>query len=395
MHRFPLKNPKPDFDHLLEVLAGRRQPEKVLFAEMLIDEEIKKYIVENLFCEVNYPPTATFGGGRTSVPLVGCGNETSPVDYREQKEDSARYYRQLIDFYHRMGYSFVADYEFLVNFQSFNTVARIGRDPDTTQFARSERHWAQEGKGVIGSWEDFERFPWREAQRLVESYGEHLEFLGKNLPDGMKLAVVGSVLEQVMEWILGYEGVLYNLYDDPELVETTFNEVGRLVYDLYSIAAPMDAVGVIWHGDDIGYKKATILSPGHLRKLVYPWFQKYAAIAHSTGKPIWYHACGNKDQVMEDLIQEIGFDALHSFEDSSNPVTEYKRRYGKKIALMGGVDVDRLTRLDEEELRGYVRNILEVCMPGGRYALGSGNSVCNYVPVKNYLIMLDEGLSYM
>lgn len=30
-------------------------------------------------------------------------------------------------------------------------------------------------------------------------------------------------------------------------------------------------------------------------------------------------------------------------------------------------------------------------MPGGRYALGSGNSVANYVPVQNYLAMLDEG----
>jgi uroporphyrinogen decarboxylase len=29
-----------------------------------------------------------------------------------------------------------------------------------------------------------------------------------------------------------------------------------------------------------------------------------------------------------------------------------------------------------------------------RYALGSGNSVTNYVPVENYLIMLDEGVRY-
>jgi len=33
-------------------------------------------------------------------------------------------------------------------------------------------------------------------------------------------------------------------------------------------------------------------------------------------------------------------------------------------------------------------------MPGGGYALGSGNSITNYIPVENYLIMLDEGAKW-
>jgi uroporphyrinogen decarboxylase len=387
MQEFPLQKPRPDFKDLIQVLAGRKEPDKVPLCEMLIDEEIKCHIIEHYFNEVNYPPTVTFGGSAE-------GDSRANKDHRETMEASRKYYRQLIDFYYRMGYSFVADYEFLVNFQAFNTVARIGKDPDTSEFARGERHWAQEGKGVIKSWEDFERFPWGEARALVQRYADHLEFLEKHLYDGMKVAVVGSVLEQVMEWLLGYEGVLYNVYDDPEFVTAVFNEVGKLVYDLYMIAAPMKGVGVIWHGDDIGFQTATMLSPDHLRRWVFPWLKKYAGIAHSYGKPIWYHACGNKNQVMKDFIEDIGFDAIHSFEDSSNPVTEYKKRYGDRIALLGGVDIDKLVRLEEEELRGYVRNILDICMPGGRYALGSGNSVCNFVPVNNFLIMLDEGMHY-
>ena len=30
--------------------------------------------------------------------------------------------------------------------------------------------------------------------------------------------------------------------------------------------------------------------------------------------------------------------------------------------------------------------------PGGGYALGTGNSVTNYIPVRNYIAMLDEGM---
>jgi uroporphyrinogen decarboxylase len=32
-----------------------------------------------------------------------------------------------------------------------------------------------------------------------------------------------------------------------------------------------------------------------------------------------------------------------------------------------------------------------VCGVGGGYVLGTGNSVANYIPLPNYLAMLDEG----
>lgn len=36
--------------------------------------------------------------------------------------------------------------------------------------------------------------------------------------------------------------------------------------------------------------------------------------------------------------------------------------------------------------------MLEACMPGGGYALGTGNSVANYIPVRNHLVMLEEAM---
>ena len=64
-------------------------------------------------------------------------------------------------------------------------------------------------------------------------------------------------------------------------------------------------------------------------------------------------------------------------------------------ALLGGIDVDFLCRASEDEVRQRTRKTLEICMPGGGYCLGTGNSVANYIPVNNYLAMLDEGRKYM
>lgn len=92
------------------------------------------------------------------------------------------------------------------------------------------------------------------------------------------------------------------------------------------------------------------------------------------------------------LLDEVKIDAKHSYEDAIVPAAEFKRRYGDRIGILGGVDVDKLTRLSPADLRKYVRQVVDTCQPGGRFALGSGNSIPDYIPVENYLTMVDEAL---
>ena len=86
-----------------------------------------------------------------------------------------------------------------------------------------------------------------------------------------------------------------------------------------------------------------------------------------------------------------GIDALHSFEDTIKDVRETKKRYGDRLTLLGGIDVDFLCRAPEQAIRQRVRETLEACHVGGGYCLGTGNSVANYVPLDSYLAMVDEG----
>lgn len=95
---------------------------------------------------------------------------------------------------------------------------------------------------------------------------------------------------------------------------------------------------------------------------------------------------------MPDLIEDVGIDGKHSFENAILPVLEFQRRYGDHIAVLGGVDVHVLSSAGPDEVRRHVRDIIDACAPAGRFAIGSGNSIPSYVPVENYLTMLDEAL---
>jgi uroporphyrinogen decarboxylase len=113
-------------------------------------------------------------------------------------------------------------------------------------------------------------------------------------------------------------------------------------------------------------------------------------MTHEAGRLYLLHTCGKLDLIMDDLVNTVGIDAKHSFEDTIEDVADAKEKWGSKIALLGGIDMDFICRADEDAIRQRVRKTLDRCGTRG-YCLGTGNSVANYVPVDNYLAMLDEG----
>jgi len=122
--------------------------------------------------------------------------------------------------------------------------------------------------------------------------------------------------------------------------------------------------------------------------------KELAEISHAAGRPYLLHSCGQLAEIMDDLINDVKIDAKHSYEDTIEDVRDVKKTYGRKIAMIGGIDVDFLCRADEQAIRKRVRDTLDVCQEGGGYCLGTGNSVANYIPLDNYLTMVDEGMLY-
>lgn len=333
----------PDFGQLLKVLKRSGEPERVPFYELFADYEIMSAIL-----------------GRPANTLQD-----------------------------RVDYHLMLGYDYVVSWAGFNLPVEGRKSTvDTAELTRSQRTYNVASMRTIASWEDFEKYPW---PKPTEANYADVEGLVKILPEGMKTVVLtGHVLEDPMA-LLGYEGLSYLMADNPELVEAVFTRIGELYEAVYKNCVQIDGVGAMLISDDLGFKSATMISPSALRRWVFPWYRKYVEICHSRDIPVILHSCGNLAEVMDDIIDDCKIDAKHSFEDQILPVTEAKERYGNRISLLGGIDVHFLCTATEDEVRERTRRTLEKCMPGGGYALGTGNSVANYIPVRNFLAMLDEG----
>ncbi|MGE5531320.1 MAG: uroporphyrinogen decarboxylase family protein [Bacteroidota bacterium] len=341
---------EPDFERVLTVLKRTGEPDRVPFFELFQDFEIV-------------------------IACMGRPAPTEPEEYRKYRRD----------FFVSHGYDYMNGYHTV----GFPNISYLQSEDTAAELTRTSRSWEDEHSGPIKTWEDFEKYPWPE---VTAAAFEDIEACAGILPEGMKVTVTlpGGVLENLIR-LIGYEPLCYMLIEQPDLVQAVVDGVGRTELEMYKVLCQYEHVGLVWLNDDLGFKTQTMISPQHLRQFVFPWHKRLVEYAHEHGKPVVMHACGNLREVMDDLIDDVKIDAKHSFEDVIQPVAEFKRQYGQRVSAMGGIDVDVLARCSEDEVRRYVRKVIEETAPGGGFALGSGNTVANYIPVGNYLAMLDEG----
>jgi len=264
---------------------------------------------------------------------------------------------------------------------------------DTAEHARAGgRSYMEEHRGPITSWAEFESYPWPDVAAIPD---EPLVWHQQNLPDDMCLVTnTGAHFCEHLCWLFGYESLCFALHEQRDLVRAMADRLLENVLALTERALQFDRVRAVWGSDDMGFKTQTLISPADMREFVLPGHKAVAEKVHAAGKPYLLHSCGKLTEIMPELLDDVKIDAKHSFEDTIEQVTDAKAEYGDRCALIGGIDVDFLCRADEQAIRERVRRTLDVCQPGGGYFLGSGNSVANYIPVENYLAMMDEGRRY-
>lgn len=356
----PISHPQPDVTRLIDHLLGKRKLASPPLIEFIIDPPILKAITTGLL-------------GR------------SWVERGSDRETQKAYLDNLIQVWYRLGYAgLVADL-------SLDFPAPQVRTDNTARGSQGQRAWVDEHQGAIQTWEDFERYPFPKVEQ-IDFFP--FEYLNQHLPEGMGLFLShgGGVFER-LSWIFSIEGLCLALYDQPDLVRAVANRIGELQVQFYRQILDFDRLVALFPGDDMGFRSGTLVSPKALRDYCLPWQTEIARMAHTRGIPYFLHSCGNLTKILPDLIETVGIDGKHSFEDAILPVQEFHQQYSGRIASLGGMDVHLLASASPAQIREKVRFLAAECGPLGRYALGSGNSIPDYVPVENYLTMVDETLA--
>ena len=351
---------QPDWPGLIDNILRKGTPRRVHHIELFHDQEIASAIVDRFDLAAGLDP----------------GDEHYP-------------HRCLIALQRFLGFDYVrtslVDLPMPLHKRTAEDTAGLQRD--------GGRIYQDEHTGPIRDWESFEKYPWPDPRE--PSATRDLEWYQEHLPQDMCIIASGTGhLCEFLCWLFGYESLCYALHDQRALVRAVAEKLTEFYRVTTQRFLEFDRVRMIWPSDDMGFKTQLLFSAADMRELVLPGHKIIADLAHQAGRACILHSCGKLDEIIDDLIDDVGIDAKHSFEDTIEDVREIKHTYGQRIALLGGIDVDFLCRADPAAIRQRVRETLDICMPGGGYCLGSGNSVANYIPVENYLAMVDEGRLY-
>jgi uroporphyrinogen decarboxylase len=350
----------PDWQALIRCIRREGTPARVHFIELYLDPEVKDAVCERFGLADGLDPADPFFDLKREVAIQRF-----------------------------LGYDYVR-----CSLEGIEMPLRRTAIEDTAGLQRSGgRQYMEEHRGPITNWQEFETYPWPD---LALASTRALEWYEVNLPEDMCVIASGGFAHfaEYLTWLMGYETLCYALYDQRDLVAAISQQLNEIYRVFVSRLLQFDRVKIIWGSDDMGFRSGTLISPKDLREFVLPGHRLMADYSHRAGRPYLLHACGKLDAIMSDLIEDVRIDARHSFEDTIETVVEAKVKYGDRIALLGGIDMDFLCRATPEAVRSRVRDTLDKCHPGGGYCLGTGNSVANYIPLENYLAMLDEGRRY-
>ncbi|HOK79600.1 MAG TPA: uroporphyrinogen decarboxylase family protein [bacterium] len=295
-----------------------------------------------------------------------------------------------IDFRHRAGYDYIWISKGMIDPAGTVNKEFVSDDPAKHFKGKDTRVWAEEHTGIIETKQDIENYPWPDIDKMDFS---EFEKAGELLPEGMKVfGVCGKIF--VATWMLfGFENFVIAAIEQPELVDELINTIGEIQVRACKKMIEFDCVGGIWVPDDIAYRTGTVMPPEWLKEKIFPFYKSMGKMIRKADKLFLYHSDGNLLKML-DIIIDTGFNGLHPIEPESMDISDVRKRVGKKLALIGNVCVHTLATGTKQDIINLTMERIEKYGKEGGYAVGSSNSIPNYVPIENYLAMLETNAKY-
>ena len=138
-------------------------------------------------------------------------------------------------------------------------------------------------------------------------------------------------------------------------------------------------------------------SPKVFADLIFPYYREMVEFFHGYNLPVVLHSCGSTAQALP-LIVEAGFDALNPMERKSknNDPLAFARKYGDKLAFVGGLDVRVLETNDKDVIRREVAAYIdEMKASGARLVFASDHSIPPTINYDSYRYALDVYREHM
>ncbi len=195
--------------------------------------------------------------------------------------------------------------------------------------------------------------------------------------------------------IRGMENALTDFYEYPEAVHALFRKMTDFYKRMLERAKAELNLDGIFTSDDLGTQTSVFFSGKIFDEFFFPYYKEVVDKAHELGMHFWLHTCGNITEFLPKFI-DIGIDVIHPIQKYTMEEREIARKFGGKIAIWAGFDVQRVIPYGTaEEVRAEVRNIVDAyARADGRFLFTLGNGTTGDTPIASLEALFDEVFRY-
>lgn len=208
------------------------------------------------------------------------------------------------------------------------------------------QHW--KGKSCIPHYVDFflkDRSGWPEykkrlqpdAGRIPEDIDQRIQDI--NAMDQPVCITAGSMAGWLRNW-MGVHNLAYACCEDPAFVADVVETLSHLVCWCYDQVLPKVKVDLGWGWEDICFRTGPLISPNLFRTLFVPGYKKITAKLREYGCDLCAVDCDGKIDELVPLWLEGGVNVMFPVEIGAwqaDPMA-FRRRYGKELRIIGGID---------------------------------------------------------
>ncbi|OGS21743.1 MAG: hypothetical protein A3J83_02200 [Elusimicrobia bacterium RIFOXYA2_FULL_40_6] len=215
---------------------------------------------------------------------------------------------------------------------------------------------------------------------------EHLKkgWAVRDYPLGIRC---GGLYGYLRNW-MGVENLSMAFALEPELVHDMIEHLTELTIKTIERAVSEVDVDFSWWWEDMCFNKGPLISPAMFQEFMVPRYKRITAVLAKHGIKINILDCDGKIDLLVPGFLEGGINCMFPLESAHSDLVALRKKYGKKLLLMGGVNKVELSKGKEEIDRELKR--LEPIVKEGGYIPHIDHRCPPDVSLKNYQYYLGK-----
>jgi uroporphyrinogen-III decarboxylase len=183
--------------------------------------------------------------------------------------------------------------------------------------------------------------------------------------------------------LMGEEVACLAYYEQPELMHDIVDTLAKTSLEVLRRVSDRITIDQLSVHEDLAGKSGPLIGPAQIAEYVRPYFRGVWNMLSSRGTRIFQmDSDGNLNPVM-DAFLDCGLTSIFPMEPAAGmDVVALRRKFGTRLAMLGGIDKHVLRR-SREEIEAELEYKLQPCMRKG-YVAGIDHRIPNGTSIDNY-----------